>query len=230
VTGPAASPGRSLEALLLEKSVRRGDFVLASGARSSYYIDCRLTTMSAEGMVLVGRLGLAAIRGAGWAPKGVGGLTMGADPVAYAIAAASWQDPPAIDAFSVRKEVKGHGTRRRIEGNFPEGIALGAPRDEPAGIGIAVAGTAEPGAPATGTAAGDPHGVPAAPGQGVVVIEDVITSGGSALQAIEAVEGAGARVLGVLAVVDREQGGREAIEAAGHYVVALTTSTRLGLA
>ena len=214
MTGPAASPGRSLEALLLEKSVRRGDFVLASGARSSYYIDCRLTTMSAEGMVLVGRLGLAAIRGAGWGPKGVGGLTMGADPVAYAIAAASWQDPPAIDAFSVRKEVKGHGTRRRIEGNFPEGIALGP---------------VSHGAPETGTAAGDPHGVAAAPGPGVVVIEDVITSGGSALQAIEAVEGAGARVLGVLAVVDREQGGREAIEELGYNVVALTTSTRLGL-
>jgi orotate phosphoribosyltransferase len=190
VTGPGpapgSAPGRPLEAVLLEKSVRRGDFVLASGARSSYYIDCRLTTMSAEGMVLVGRLGLGAIRGAGWAPDSVGGLTMGADPVAYAIAAASWADRPAIDAFSVRKEAKGHGTKRQIEGNFRQGA-------------------------------------------GVVVIEDVITSGGSALRAIEAVSGAGGRVLGVLAVVDREQGGREAIEGAGHSVVALTTSTVLGL-
>ncbi len=188
MTGPGPRPGRPLEAVLLEKSVRRGDFVLASGARSSYYIDCRLTTMSAEGMVLVGRLGLEAIRGAGWAPDAVGGLTMGADPVAYAVAAASWADrgQPAIDAFSVRKEAKEHGTRRQIEGNFREGAA-------------------------------------------VVVIEDVITSGGSALKAIEAVSGAGGRVLGVLAVVDREQGGREAIEGAGHAVVALTTSTVLGL-
>lgn len=178
--------GRTLEALLLERSVRRGDFILASGARSSYYIDCRLTTMSAEGMNLVGRLGLARIRSAGWGPSGVGGLTMGADPVAYAIAAASWREPPAIDAFSVRKEAKGHGTKRQIEGNFGAGAA-------------------------------------------VVVVEDVITSGGSALRAIEAVEAAGGRVLGVLAVVDREQGGREAIERAGTQVVALTTSTALGL-
>ena len=183
---PGSSPGRPLEAVLLDKSVRRGDFVLASGARSSYYIDCRLTTMSAEGMVLVGRLGLEAIRGAGWSPDAIGGLTMGADPVAYAIAAASWANGPAVDAFSVRKEAKGHGTRRQIEGNFREGA-------------------------------------------GVVVIEDVITSGGSALKAIEVVRGAGGRVLGVLAVVDREQDGREAIERAGHMVVALTTSTALGL-
>jgi hypothetical protein len=70
----------------MERSVRRGDFVLASGQRSSYYIDCRLATMSAAGMVLIGRLGLQAINVAGWHPSGVGGLTMGADPVAYAIA------------------------------------------------------------------------------------------------------------------------------------------------
>lgn len=177
---------RTLEELLLERSVRRGDFVLASGARSSYYIDCRLTTMSAEGMALVGRLGLQAIREAGWKPDAVGGLTMGADPVAYGIAAASWEWPPAIDAFSVRKEAKGHGTGRLIEGNFAEGSV-------------------------------------------VVVIEDVITSGGSALKAIEAVQSQGGRVLGVLAVVDREQGGREALEGQGIAVVALTTSQRLGL-
>ena len=180
------SERRALEALLLERSVHRGDFILASGARSSYYIDCRLTTMSAEGMDLVGRLGLACLREAGWVPHAVGGLTMGADPVAYAIAAASWREPPAIDAFSVRKEAKAHGTGRQIEGNF-------------------------------------------APGDPVVVVEDVITSGGSALQAIEAVEGAGGKVVGMLAIVDREQGGREAIERAGHEVVVLTTSTQLGL-
>ena len=177
----------ALRRLLLERSVQQGDFVLASGHRSSYYVDCRLTTMSAEGMVLVGRTGLAAIRGAGWAPAGVGGLTMGADPVACAIAAASFRAPPAIDAFSVRKQAKTHGTKRRIEGNF---------------------------------AAGRP----------VVVVEDVITSGGSALEAIDAVGEAGGVVIGVLAVVDREQGGRERIEAMGYGVVALTTTTILGLA
>jgi orotate phosphoribosyltransferase len=62
--------------LLLDRSVRQGDFVLASGARSSFYIDARLTTMSSQGLALIGRLGLRAIRQAGWAPKAVGGLTM----------------------------------------------------------------------------------------------------------------------------------------------------------
>lgn len=176
----------ALERLLLERSVRRGDFVLASGARSSFYVDCRLTTMSAEGLVLIGRLGLAALRAAGWRPTAVGGLTMGADPVAYAVAAASFADGPRTDGFSVRKEAKAYGTGRRIEGNFKAGDT-------------------------------------------VVVVEDVITSGGSARQAIQAVEAEGGRVLGVLAVVDREEGGRAGLEQSGYPVVTLTTATRLGL-
>ena len=172
--------------LLHQRSIRHGDFTLASGARSTYYIDARPTTMSAEGLHLIGRLGVAAIRARGWAPVLVGGLTMGADPVAYAIAAASVGRPPIVDAFSVRKEAKAHGTGRRVEGNFTAGDA-------------------------------------------VVVVEDVITTGGSALKAIEAIREEGGTVLGVLAVVDREEGGRATLEAAGHKVVALTTSTRLGL-
>ncbi len=178
----------ALERLLNARSVRRGDFVLASGQRSTYYIDCRLTTMSGEGQVLIGRLGLAAIRAAGWTATRVGGLTMGADPVSYAIASASYLAGlgEVFDAFSVRKEAKQHGTGRLIEGNFAEGDV-------------------------------------------VVVVEDVITTGGSALKAIEAVRAAGGTVAGVLAVVDREQGGREAIEAAGLPVLALTTATALGL-
>ncbi len=178
------SDREALRRLLLERSVRRGDFVLASGQRSSYYIDCRLTTMSAEGMVLIGRLGVEAIGKAGWRPDAVGGLTMGADPVAYAIAAASHGTEHPIDAFSVRKEAKAHGTGRLIEGNFREGDS-------------------------------------------VVVVEDVITTGGSARQAIAAVERAGATVLGVLAVVDREEGGREALEASNYPVVAITTAGNL---
>ncbi|HSE27179.1 MAG TPA: orotate phosphoribosyltransferase [Gemmatimonadales bacterium] len=176
----------ALADLLRARSVHHGDFVLASGRRSSYYIDARKTTMSAEGLDLIGRLGLAAIRAAGWAPAAIGGLTMGADPVAYAVAAASLRAGPVVQAFSVRKEAKGHGTRQRIEGNF-------------------------------------------APGDPVVVAEDVITSGNSALQAVAAVREAGGSVLGVLAVVDRQQGGREAIEAAGVAVVALVTAEALGL-
>jgi orotate phosphoribosyltransferase len=194
----------TLLALLKERSVRFGDFVLASGARSSYYVDCRPTTMSAIGQRVIGRLGLEAIRGAGWQPAAVGGLTMGADPVAYAIAAASAGDgrqatgdeeqsrvarhpsPVTIDAFSVRKAPKDHGTAKRIEGNF-------------------------------------------AAGRQVVVIEDVITSGGSALDAIAAVRSEGGEVLGVLAVLDREAGGKAKIEAAGVPVIALVTASELGL-
>lgn len=175
-----------LRRLLLERSVQRGDFVLASGKRSSYYIDCRLATMSAEGLSLIGRMGLEAIRAAGWRPDSIGGLTMGADPVAYAIAAASYGSEPQVDAFSVRKESKDHGTGRLIEGNFK-------------------------------------------PGHSVVVIEDVITSGGSARRAVAAVEGAGGAVLGVLAVVDREEGGKRLLEQDGRRVVTLTTATELGL-
>jgi orotate phosphoribosyltransferase len=91
-----------------------------------------------------------------------------------------------VDAFSVRKEAKAHGTGRQVEGNFATGDA-------------------------------------------VVVVEDVITTGGSALRAIEVLRAEGATVLGVLAVVDREEGGRATLESAGHKVVSLTTTTRLGL-
>jgi orotate phosphoribosyltransferase len=142
--------------------------------------------MSAEGMVLVGRLGLAEMARAGWRPKAVGGLTMGADPVAYAIAAASYETEFRVDAFSVRKETKAHGTGKQIEGNFR-------------------------------------------PGEEVVIVEDVITTGASAEHAIAAVVSAGGIVLGVLAVVDREEGGRGVLERGGRKVVALTTASDLQL-
>jgi orotate phosphoribosyltransferase len=176
----------SLRRLLLERSVQRGDFVLASGRHSSYYIDCRPTTMSAEGMVLIGRMGWEAIRRTGWHAATIGGLTMGADPVAYAIATASFGSDQPLNAFSVRKKTKDYGAGRLIEGNFQ-------------------------------------------PGDHVVVVEDVITSGNSAARAIAALEQAGGHVLGVLAVVDREQGGRRALEAMGRRVVTLTTASELGL-
>lgn len=180
------SERESLAALLRERSVAFGDFQLSSGQRSNYYIDARKTTMSAQGQLLVGRLGLAAIRRAGWTPAAVGGLTMGADPVAYAIARASVEQPPEVQAFSVRKETKAHGASRRIEGNFN-------------------------------------------PGDPVVILEDTITTGGSALQAIAVVRAEGGVVLGLLAVVDRLQGGRAAIEAGGIEVVVLTTINDLGI-
>ena len=116
-----------LLALLKEKSVFRGDFQLASGGRSSYYIDCRLTTFDAKGAWLVGRLMHQLIRKTEQEKKlpidGVGGLTMGADPVALAVGMASYsaKDQPPLNVFSVRKEPKAHGQTKLIEGNFQKG-------------------------------------------------------------------------------------------------------------
>ena len=177
---------RRLRELLRERSVVHGDFTLASGRRSSFYIDARRTTMSGEGLALVGALGLERLAARGWAPALVGGLTLGADPVAYAIAAAAHGRNRPLDAFTVRKEPKAHGTGQRIEGPFTSGAA-------------------------------------------VVVVEDVITTGQSAADAVAAVEAAGGHVLGILAVVDREEGGRAALERAGHGVEVLVTVTELGL-
>jgi orotate phosphoribosyltransferase len=176
-----------LRELLLERSVTRGDFTLASGRRSSFYIDARRTTMCGEGFALIGTLGLERLAALAWTPQAVGGLTLGADPVAYALVAAARAQGRTLDAFTVRKQAKTHGTAQRIEGGFT-------------------------------------------PGAAVVVVEDVITTGRSASEAVTVVEAAGGRVLGVLAVVDREEGGRAALERAGHVVTALVTATELGLA
>jgi orotate phosphoribosyltransferase len=181
--------------LLARRSARRGQFTLASGKQSTLYIDARLTTMSPDGLTLIGPLALEAIRGAGWAVQSVGGLTLGADPISYAISYASALAadegstsegaPPALRAFTVRKEAKGHGTGKLVEGTFE-------------------------------------------PGDRVAVIEDVITTGGSALKAIAALRAAGGTVAGVLALVDREEGGRETIEReAGVPVVSLTRASEI---
>lgn len=100
--------------------MRVGEFTLASGARSSYYVDARRTTMCAEGQFLVGHVAWALLRQSGLDPTHVGGLTMGADPVAYAIAHRSWLEGHPLDAFSVRKKAKEHGTGQRVEGGLPE--------------------------------------------------------------------------------------------------------------
>lgn len=170
--------------LLAQRSARRGSFTLASGKQSDLYIDCRLTTMHPEGLSLIGPLGLHAIAERGWHPDAVGGLTLGADPVSYAIAYASQLAELPIRAFTVRKEAKTHGTGKLIEGPYSSGDR-------------------------------------------VVVVEDVITTGGSALKAVEAVRAAGGRVVGVLAVVDREEGGREAIESAGLEVESLARAAEI---
>jgi orotate phosphoribosyltransferase len=177
----------TLKDLLLTRSVRRGDFLLASGRRSSFYIDARLTTMSGDGLAVIGGLGLDRFAARGWTPRAVGGLTLGADPIAYALALTARRRGQLLDAFTVRKQPKDHGTGKRIEGCF---------------------------------AAGYP----------VVIVEDVLTTGSSALDAARAVEHEGGHILGVMAVVDRQEGGREAVERAGYLVEAFVSATDLGLA
>jgi len=187
---PCPDPLPALLKIVSEKSFSTGDFTLASGKKSSYYIDCRLTTLDPEGACLVGAAMrervLAECAARGLTVSGIGGLTLGADPIALATAMASHHggDSPALRPFVVRKEPKGHGKGKQIEGGF---------------------------------AAGDT----------VVAIDDVITTGGSTLQAIEIIEREGGTVAFVIVLVDRQEGGREAIEAAGYPVVSLFTRDAL---
>jgi len=139
--------------------------------------------MSPDGLALIGTLGLATIRQR-WRADSVGGLTLGADPISYAISYTSNDTEMPLRAFTVRKESKTHGTGKLIEGPFR-------------------------------------------PGDHTIVIEDVITTGGSALKAIAAVRAAGGIIAGVLALVDREEGGREAIEAQGISVISLVMAREL---
>ena len=186
VSGSSGGPSarEQLLALVRERSLRRGDFVLSSGGRSSYYIDARVTTMSGEGQRLIGQVGLDLLAERAWAPRCIGGLTLGADPIAFAIAHAAARRNRAVDAFTVRKQVKQHGTGRRIEGAFSaDGI--------------------------------------------VVIVEDVITSGESALQAIAVVRETGATIAGVLALVDRMEGGKARIESEGLPVASVFDTAEL---
>lgn len=182
----------SLKSILLEKSVRTGEFTLASGAKSDLYIDCRVTALDPVGARLIGQLGWKAVReriqAEGLEIDAIGGMTMGADPISLAVGMTSAMETPEemIQVFNIRKEPKGHGRGKQIEGNFKEG-------DQ------------------------------------VVVVDDVITTGGSTIKAIEAIERAGGTVKFALVLVDREEGGRAAIEERGIPVVSLySRSTLLG--
>jgi orotate phosphoribosyltransferase len=105
-----------LKKILLSKSVRFGDFTLVSGQKSDIYVDGKLTTCRAEAMPLVGRAFLRKMADRGWEPEAVGGLTLGADPIAYAIARESLEFGKPVHAFVVRKEPKKHGMQRFVEG------------------------------------------------------------------------------------------------------------------
>jgi orotate phosphoribosyltransferase len=179
-----------LLALLTEKSVCHGAFTLASGAQSDLYVDARLTTFDPRGALLLGRVGWQLVRQTAAAQNlrvdAIGGLTLGADPVALSIGIAAQIDDPSntLQVFTVRKAIKSHGRQKRIEGNFSKGNS-------------------------------------------VVVVDDVITTGGSTLQAIDAIEEAGGHVAFVLVLMDRQEGGREAIEQRGHAVVSIFTRADL---
>ena len=182
----------ALKDLLLKKSVRTGTFTLASGKESDLYIDCRMTAMDPFGAALIGDMGWAAVRkrigDEGLSVDAIGGMTLGADPISLAVGMASARQHPgeALQVFTVRKEPKGHGRGKQIEGNFAEGNTI-------------------------------------------IVVDDVITTGGSTLKAIDAIERDGGKVAFALVLVDREEGGKQAIEARGIPVVSLfSRSTLLG--
>jgi orotate phosphoribosyltransferase len=160
------SPRERLIAELREHALVIGEVTLTSGRTAQYYVDAKRAILRPAGFRALGEL--VAERAAAWGATAVGGLTMGADPVACA-ALAGGAD---IKAFFVRKETKSHGLQRRIEGPFLE------------------------------------------PGDRCLVVEDVVTSGGSTIQAIEALREEGHEIAGVTAVLDRLAGGAEAIRAA----------------
>lgn len=172
---------RRLLELLRTLSFERRKVTLASGRESDFYVDCKRTSLTAEGHWLIGRLLLDRIVRHDAAVVAVGGLTLGADPIASAVSMASWLAARPLHGFIVRKEVKGHGTGRWIEGPALQ------------------------------------------PGDRVAIVEDVVTTGGSGLKACEKAEAAGLVVSGVFALVDRQEGGREAVEAKGYRLESLFT-------
>ena len=161
-----------LHALLYRRSFQFGDFLLRSGRRSDFYFDGKQVTLDGRGLYLVSRLILQRCHALG--VTAVGGMTLGADPIAAGVAGLSgMEDAAPLRAFIVRKEVKDHGTGKPIEGP------------------------------------------PLAHGERVAMVEDTITTGGALLQAYERVVATGAEVVEAIVIVDREEGGREALAERG---------------
>jgi len=170
--------------LVIERTFRFTDkptFKLASGKMSSYYFNCKPTTLNSEGMYLIGNLLYDLIKSRrSWKAKGVGGLTLGADPISNAIAHTFYLKGEQMESFVVRKEPKKHGTMLWVEGNVGKGDK-------------------------------------------VIIIEDVITTGGSTIKAIDRAKKCGLIVLGVIVLIDRQEGGKEKILAKGVKVETLLT-------
>ncbi len=170
-----------LRELLRELSFQEREVVLSSGLRSNFYIDCKQVSLDAEGHFLIGQLFRAVIDRVAPDARGVGGLTLGADPIASAVAVASFLAARPLHAFIVRKEPKGHGTGQWVE-----------------------------------------HGKRLPAGSRVVVVEDVVTTGASTLRAIERAREHGFEVVHVVALVDRLEGGRDAVIAEAPLITLYT--------
>jgi orotate phosphoribosyltransferase len=175
---------KRLARLLKEKSYLEGDFTLSSGLKSDYYFDCRRTSLYPEGAWLIGRLFLSLLKPLG--VDGIGGMTMGADPLITAVSLAALEEGLCWPGLIVRKEAKKHGTAGALEGlsNFREGQIVG-------------------------------------------MLEDVVSTAGSVLQACAVVRAARLRVGDVCCVLDREQGGKEALRSAGCSLHAIFTRSEL---
>jgi len=171
----AVSHREQLANLLRAKSIKRGEFTLASGKKSNYYLDCRLTTLDPEGSLLTGYCILEMLDEMGVKPDAIGGLSMGADPVVSAAIVVSAIEKRPLQGFLVRKEAKGHGRKKQIEG------------------------------------------MEETRGKRVAIVDDVCTTGGSTLEAIAAAEREGCEVVAVISLVDREEGGSEALRAKYNY-------------
>jgi orotate phosphoribosyltransferase len=168
--------------LLTKFAYSQGDFLLSSGARSSYYINGKEVTLRAEGAWAIGRLLFSLLPED---TEAVAGLTLGADPLVSAVSVVSAYENRPIQALIVRKEAKGHGTKAYIEGpTLTEGAK-------------------------------------------VVVLEDVVTSGRSAMLAVERLRDAGYRVEEIIAIVDREQGGAEFYQSQGIKFQSLFSITEI---
>ena len=172
--------------LVREKSLKRGTFTLASGKTASYYLDAKQVVLDAHGSMVVGRAILERLTQHGCLPQAVGGMSIGADPVTSAVVTMAGVADIPMKGFMVRKEAKGHGMQRYVEG-------------------------------------------PVEPGQHVVVLEDVITTGGSSLLAIERIQEFGLVVDRVITVIDRLAGAEKTLAAQGIPLESLVTIQDLGL-
>jgi orotate phosphoribosyltransferase len=174
-----------LKQIIIELSYEKRNVTLASGRQSDFYFDGKQTTLHPEGGYLTGKLFFEAIRDVEGV-EGVGGLTLGADPIATATSVVSFLEGKPVPGFIIRKEPKGHGTGAWLEGRKN-----------------------------------------LKPGAKVVIVEDVVTSGGSSMKAIKRAEEEGLKVLGVVTLVDREEGGRENIEKEGYWLKSIFTKSEI---